>query len=299
MTPEDVAAIREPAALERYFVKTTLDPRRYESHYMKLSGNKAADNGFYYYYHARKASFAIRSNSNEPPTRIEGTVESPGTRVADHVLDHGPPNLNRGIVIDATGFRGGPIALIVAMALFGALAAWNLWKAVGRSFDPMQSPIAKKLRQSGDPIELARAIDMEMSRAHQTGNVITTDSWLMRKTTYGMILLNFEDVVWSYKTATKRYTNGIYTGTSYATTIHDRRRKTTNLQLKEPQTLQLLSAIGARVPWSLIGFDQALKKEWLKDAGKIIATVDERKREYLASAARVAPLPSGPPISGK
>ncbi len=209
----------------------------------------------------------------------------------DHVLNRGPLDLNRKIVLDATGFRHGPITLGIFMALFGLWALWNLYKAVGRSFDPMQSPIVKKLSESGDPVELCRKIDLEMQRAHQTGNVITTDSWLMRKTAYGLTLLNFDDVIWSYKTATKHYTNGIYTGTSYATTIHDRKRKTTSLQLKEPQTLQLLSDIAARVPWSLVGFDEALKKQWQKDASAVIAVVDARRQQYAAQPQTAAPPP--------
>ncbi len=52
ITPTEAAVLQDPDSVDRYFVKMTLDPRRYARNYMELSGRKQPDNGFYYYYRA-------------------------------------------------------------------------------------------------------------------------------------------------------------------------------------------------------------------------------------------------------
>lgn len=53
--------------------------------------------------------------------------------------------------------------------------------------------------------------------------------------------------------------------------------------MKEQQVNALLADLASRVPWAIVGFTPQLAAAWKKNKDEVIAAVEERKKELMAS----------------
>jgi hypothetical protein len=159
-----------------------------------------------------------------------------------------------------------------------ALALWNLQKVGRRWGKPENHPIAKQLAKSGDASTAAAQIEQELTDGQKLGKVTVTPNWIMRQTTYGLDTVRLEDMVWFYQKVTTHRTNGIPTGKTYSTVLHDRSGKGFEFSAKEQQVEQIMNILYDKAPWAISGYSDDLQKMWNKQRNDLIATVDERRQ---------------------
>ena len=184
------------------------------------------------------------------------------------------------VVLDTTDFRSRGYWGLAIGTPFLLLGLWNLYKFKKRQENPEEHPIAKSLSKFGSPQVIAGNIDSEiqMSDNSAVGSVVITRSWLLKPTTFGLDILNLEDIVWVYKKVTKHYINMIPTGKTIAALIRNRQGQSLEIQGNDSDIDLILERIFNQVPWILLGFSKELENLWdYDDRSGIIAMVDERR----------------------
>jgi hypothetical protein len=188
-------------------------------------------------------------------------------------------------MLDATGFRGpGYIGLAIGLPLY-ALAWWNIIRAFRRMSRYERHPIVQWLTRYGTPSEVAQSIDAQMK---DRGNVVSqsgltvTPTWLLRATTYGLQVIHVFDLVWIYKKVTKHSVNFIPTGTTTASIICTRYGQALEVSTGV-LTESLLQQLVERAPWVIAGWSAERAGIWGKQAGALVAAVDQRREQILGS----------------
>lgn len=205
------------------------------------------------------------------------------------------------IMIDATGFRlPGYIGLAIAMPL-ALLNFWNIVKGVSRLGNLEKHPLARTLKKYGEPGEVAERIQAEYDSDDRVdiGPATFTRSWMIRPKTFGVDAVFLGDAVWTYKSVTQHYHNGIPTGKTYASSICDIHGGQVAVQLKnEAMCDQFVAAVLERVPWVLAGFDKGLEELWKKNKSAVYEIAEQRRKNLMEELRRQreAPPDSEPPI---
>jgi len=189
-------------------------------------------------------------------------------------------------MLDATGFRGpGYIGLAIGLPLY-ALAWWNIVRAFRRMARYERHPIVRWLKRYGTPEEVAQNIDAQWK---DRGNVVAQSgltlmpTWLLRATTYGLQIIHVYDLVWIYKKLTKHSVNFIPTGTTMAGVICTRYGQALEVS-SGVLTESLLQQLFERAPWVIAGYSAELAGIWKRDAAGLVAAVDQRREQILASS---------------
>jgi hypothetical protein len=188
-------------------------------------------------------------------------------------------------MLDTTGFRGpGYWGLAIGLPFY-VLAWWNIIRAIRRMGRCERHPIVQRLARYGTPAEVAQSIDAQVKdRANvlMRHGFISTPAWLLRPTTFGLDTLHVFDLVWAYKKVTKHSVNFIPTGTTSASVICTRYGQTLEVNSGNG-TEGFLQHIAERAPWIIAGYSPELAGIWQKNAGALVAAVDERREKILGS----------------
>src|SRR5262245_604957 len=199
------------------------------------------------------------------------------------------------VMLDATGFRLiGYIGLAFAIPA-GLLSLRNLFKGVARLSNIEKHPLAQRLKKYGEPAEVAEKIQVEYDSPERTeiGKASFTRSWMVHPTTFGVDAVFLGDAVWSYKTVTQHYHNGVPTGKTYTAHICDIHGSQVGVQLKNEQLCDdFVMAVAERVPWALIGFDKAREEMWKHNKPAIYEMAEQRRKDLMAELQRQKDIPT-------
>ena len=204
------------------------------------------------------------------------------------------------VMIDATGFRlPGSFGVAFGVPL-GLMAIRNLFRGAARLANPEKHPLAKALLKFGDPTEVAEKIQTEYDSDDRVeiGTATLTRSWLIHPKTFGVDLIFLGDAVWSYKSITQHYHNGVPTGKSYAGNLCDIHGSQLAVPLKnEGMCDEFVRAVVERVPWILAGFDASLAEFWKSNKPALYEIAEQRRKDLMEDLRRQReePPPDGEP----
>jgi hypothetical protein len=165
----------------------------------------------------------------------------------------------------------------VFFALFGPIALvciWNILSGLRRIGRPERHPLMKQLRPFGDLTAVAAAVDREIARgtADSIGPVFVTPSLLLWPRKFTVAIMRLQDVVWMYH-------HNLASHGVHSAIFHLRTKKITGVVLRKQLVSELLAAVTARVPWSIVGYNVELGKTWRKDPDAVIAMADARRQQ--------------------
>lgn len=186
-------------------------------------------------------------------------------------------------MLDAGSYRtGGYVGLSVA-ALLLLLAGVGLARALKRLSDPTQHPLMQRLRALGEASTVTSQIDAEVTQSAggvRHGDVQMTPNFLFRPSFLGLDVLRLSDLVWVHGKVTQHSTNGIPTGKTFATVLHDSHKATLEVTCrKEPAMQELLAELTRRAPHALFGHSPELEKAWGQAPQTVIEAVAKRKQD--------------------
>ncbi len=199
------------------------------------------------------------------------------------------------VMLDATGFRmPGHFGLAIALPL-GLLSVRNLLKGMSRLSNFEKHPLAQALKKYGDPAEVAEKIQAEYDSDDrmQIGPATLTRSWMVNPKTFGVDAIFLGDAVWTYKSVTQHYHNGVPTGKTYAGSICDIHGTQVGVTLKnEDMCDQFVREVVIRVPWVLAGFDKSLEEMWKHNKPAIYAMAEQRRKDLMEELQRQRDAPT-------
>lgn len=169
-----------------------------------------------------------------------------------------------GVVSMLQAGRAWPPA-IVAQGVFVSLFTWRLIVAVRRRADPARHPMVRQLARFGDPLEVARALDAEVTAAsaRRAGDVIITRRFLVDLD--GPDVVGLDEIAWVYPKITRRSVNFIPLGESASLELHTFGPPHAILPLSLRGGAALNAALVERAPRARFGYSLELAA-WWKDA---------------------------------
>jgi hypothetical protein len=173
----------------------------------------------------------------------------------------------------------GYFGLVLGLPCLG-LAAWNLQKLTRRWGKPENHPLVKQFANRGDLATVTAQIDAEMSdpATQKIGKITITPNWFFRPQAYGLDSLPLENLVWFYQKVTTHRTNGVPTGKTYSTVLHDRDGRNFEFSATEKQVDQVMNILYDKAPWAISGYSDEIQAMWRKQRSEMVATVDERRQ---------------------
>ena len=134
----------------------------------------------------------------------------------------------------------------------------------------------RQLAKFGDPADIAHRIDQEVSAgpAAKYGKSLLTSLWLLRPTTFGMLVVKLGDIVWMYH---------LQQAESFAV-LCLRSGKSMAVPLRGEQVERLLGEISERIPWALYGYDVERVKLWRSRPEEVIAQSDRLRAASLKNS---------------
>ncbi len=299
MTQDEIAHLQDDHPMQ-YFVAVNGDFCRDTGvrHYRKTKhGRKYAGN--YMILDMKNAWLVVKAKQDvAAQNRWEGSITRlPGDVQAQIMNQFGLNRLGRvapnkpilPLMIDATGFRlPGYIGLAVAIPLV-LLNFWNISKGVSRLSNMEKHPLARALQKYGDPSEVAEKIQAEYDsdERENIGSATLTRSWMIHPKTFGVDAVFLGDAVWTYKSVTQHYHNGIPTGKTYFASICDIHGGQVSVQLKnEAMCDQFVRAVAQRVPWVMAGYDKGIEELWKKNKPAVFEMAEQRRKDLMEELRR-------------
>ncbi len=200
------------------------------------------------------------------------------------------------VMLNSTDYQGEVwVCLLLALPV-GLLTIWNLKKWMQRAADPGESPIVKQLEHRGG-VMACQQIDSEMAQSNgKVGRAILTRSWIMVPGTFGVRIMNIDDVVWVYKKVTRHRVNFVPVGKTYTAILCSSTGKSINVLDREQKVNDLLASVAAKAPWAIAGYTSEAQTLWLKNRDALVQSVNQRRsalmKKAAAAPAAVAPAPA-------
>jgi hypothetical protein len=234
----------------------------------------------YYLLKTRAGTLVVSSKGDHAPTMpVAGVLKDPDANVRQlmgkGVLVKGSERLVPWMLDEGDESLLGVFVLLAMVPAM--IAAWNLWKGVRRMLDPGKHPAMRVLARSGPAEEIAVAVDAEhQAGGEKIGRIEMTRSWLIERGVLKVRFFYLGDVVWIYKYVLQGRLKHCFM------TMHDRHGKLVRLKLKEAKVDELLGRVREVVPWALSGYDKEWAAQWKKNQAAFVATVEERRKAYMA-----------------
>jgi len=179
------------------------------------------------------------------------------------------------------GYIGMAFGLILIMFVLGfGLRAWL------RSRDVNRHPVVQRCQKWGDIGAISSAVEREFPgaiRYNCHGHSIT-DNFIVVNTFFTFNLLRFQDLLWAYRSSTKRYVYFLPAGKSHAAVLICYGGAGT-VMASEPLVLEILRFASTRAPWAIVGYSKQLHDLFRKQTNTFCQNVEARRREVLKRAA--------------
>jgi hypothetical protein len=194
------------------------------------------------------------------------------------------------LMLDATGVNdSGTRCLALGVLAICVLVYGICLRNIARAFRSMgrleNHPIAESLRTYGEPADVAAHIDREArdgTCTFQSDKLLLTQSWILQTSTYGLRVVQINDVIWVYKKVTKHSINCIPTDTTHSVMIGTRDGHALEFVENNATADRFLEEVCRRAPWVVAGFSHETDAVYQKDRTSMAATVDKRRSEMLA-----------------
>jgi hypothetical protein len=172
------------------------------------------------------------------------------------------------------GYVLGSIGIVVFMILLWyAIPAWRYLR------NPQTHPVAKRVASWGDPIRIPMEIENEYSTKVflRLGDYTLTDRYIIGKTFFNFDVLRISDLLWAYKSITKRSVNFIPTGKDYDAILVCYGGSAA-IRGAEPMVNSVLDHVAGKTPWAIFGYSDEIQKLFKKNQMEFCAIVEARRR---------------------
>jgi hypothetical protein len=233
----------------------------------------------------------VKAPTTATLTTYTGAISSLSSLEQREVMDELKSNLPElkdaflPYILDAHGFRfGGYVGLVIGIPAL-LWCGFSAIRALQRSADPAQHPIARSLARFGQPQFVIGEIENELlSPRLSMQPLFITANWLVNANPTQVQATRLSDIIWIYKQVTQRRVNGVPTGKTYATHVCDSHGTQLIIPAKNEQAAdQVLAAVYQTAPWVLAGYNAEIAQAWKKDRASLVAAVAQR-RQQLAQA---------------
>lgn len=204
------------------------------------------------------------------------------------------------VMLNTTEFTNGAWVGPVFGLSLGILGTVGIIVAMRWSANPAQNPIAKQLRKYGEFNIIRGRIDSEvrMEESFKGSGVLVTSSWFLAPSAFTLRVRPLGEIAWAYQLTTKHSVNFVPTGKSYQAKIWDRQGRLISIKAKESVVQALLTRIGQKAPWVVLGFNAPLENLYKKQRAQFLAAVDERKAALKSASQPAKPEAKKPkPVS--
>ena len=279
-----------------------IDPLRISTPFVKVTGSRVVDSGVQeettdaaVFKHITAGYFALAvpdgagaskmllvKSKTPPTTQVSGSLGalpfdldqalfaddtdgSQRAKVYPLLLDAAAPNDGALVsifwalvVLGPTWFFGGPALYRLATSKPNrAVARMMTWGPLGETSEMMERELASGVRLKHKGFRF-------------------TDKYLVRMTFFGFEVMRWDDLLWFYRSVTKRSVNFIPVG---ADLVEELKFTATQASIKgnKQQTEQIAALVAARAPWATEGFNDSLAEIYAKNRGELIAYVQARK----------------------
>jgi hypothetical protein len=187
----------------------------------------------------------------------------------------------------------GALLLAAALTIGGAT---SFVRAIIHSQSPHGHPLLRNLAAFGPPLQVARAIDAELSRVdevvtigeplrsfrlnnHPHHPVQVTRSWVVQQTLDRVQVVRLDEIVWVEKGDHRRVRVDVY---SPLVAVRTRRGDELLFFLAEGGVQRLLLELLSRLPWVLSGFDPGREQQWQTDRPRVVQSVEQAREQIQA-----------------
>jgi hypothetical protein len=296
MDREALFAVRNPDDLERYFVTVdgdnAIDTGKDE---ITATYSKGVKTGEYVSGHYVGLAFGRKMLLVKAPpdgdytlTTLTGALQPISSDVQVHVLDdlelhdYNLQDAFLPFMLDAAGdFRTGAYVELVAGALIGGLAIWNLVKFLQRNANPYAHPVYKALSAFGPAESVAASVNAEVAgpRAATLGTTVITPHWLLRRGPFRIDVVHLDDLVWVYKKVTRSRSGRIYTAV-----LCTKQGRQVVIATMEARVDQIVTTLAQRAPWAYVDYTAQRAKEWKTNRQAMIQNAADKQREMRTEA---------------
>lgn len=151
----------------------------------------------------------------------------------------------------------GCFAILVGVLVLLWLGLWPMVKAFTGRF---QKQVRAKLAEGGSFEREAERAGAFYRSTPEVCGVRMNGEFVFFQDGAQSILLRPWDIAWAYQNTTQHRTNGVPSGKTYAAVLRTMDGKQYTLGMKEAQVQQLLEAISATLPGTVVGYDQQLEQ---------------------------------------
>jgi len=278
-----------------------LDPTRSLKYFAQVSGDRAIDTGIQeitvakrdgievdriisasYYALDLGGKFLIVKSESGQALSVEGELTRFPASLERQLFDTAEVRSMRdrfySFYLDAGSFRtAGYITLSLWLA-FAALAAWKALPVCHRLKNPTTHPAMLHVASWGDPIQISAEIENELrSTGGIRGYWTFTSNYMIESSFFRFNVLRFRDLVWAYKSVTKKSVNFIPRGTDYHALFICYGGRAV-VQGPEKAIDEMLQAAAQRAPWAIFGYTEDLKKAFNEHTREFCAAVEDRRR---------------------
>lgn len=273
-------------------------------YFVRISGSKAIDTGIQkfavhtrngvetdrsvsakYYALVMGEKFLIYEGEYTPETTVEGALAEMPAEVSNHLFSSREMLEIRSqfypFYINTKPFHSIGYFVITVLVCLGAvlayigIPAWRYWR------NPALHPLIKRISRWGNPTLVASAAERQFSSPRfKAGGWTVTKEFLIKSTFFTFDIFRLTDLLWAYKTITKRSVNFIPTGKSYAAILifYD---GTVEIKGSEIAADRSLSLAAESAPWAVFGFSEEILDYFNKSTPDFCATIEARKQEFL------------------
>lgn len=153
-------------------------------------------------------------------------------------------------------------------------------------------PVAALARFQVPVGQVVAAIDGELAADDPRTpmrNILLTRSWLVHLQPFKLDLVHLDELVWVHAAITRRYMYWIVpAGATHSVRLGDRSGRLTQIQGKKNTVPDTVVAIAQRVPWVFAGHSDELEQAYRRNRDAVIAAVDQRRQQMLASPPQAA-----------
>lgn len=292
-TEGELSGITDADAADHYFVAVaTTDIRDTGVYEETTQTNHGVETSHYisarfYAIPLGKRFLIVRSHS-QPQATVIGELKPLSAELRGYLLPDDPAEAASVLLfpfyLDSEGFRTvGYWGLAIGLVLLGILAYYGFiaWR---RFQEPMQTPVATRAQEWGDPITVSHQMEEEFRHAvrFRKGGTRLSDNYVITKSLFVFDAHRFHDLLWAYKKVVKQRVNFVPVGKNYFAILHFYGGKA-NIRAKEKQVTEMLAFAAQRAPWAAHGYSKELEKLFSKDKTAFCAAVEQRRHE-LASA---------------
>lgn len=164
-----------------------------------------------------------------------------------------------------------------------ALPAWHY------SRDPSDHPLVTRMAPWGNPMGVAVETEREFGAPRYKGGNgwRVGDKYLVRSTVFAFDLLRLQDLLWAYKKVTRHSINFIPTGKTYEAILVCY-GGTAVLKGNERRVEEMLTFVGQRVPWAVLGYTPEIATLFKKKPADLASAVEQRRAEWAQKGQRPA-----------